>query len=177
MKPLTRRQFQGLIKKRGYTQAEVAKLFELSNVRLSQIARDPERAMHYDYALWGLPPKAIAAAVAARRELAVREYSSAADSTRAPAPHLQDIWSEIEDIGAVYIVRSEQGEHLPEGCEGVVVTREVHGDTARVTIRFDSGHSESFPVSYLRGPECFLAATGKVREGTPPASEARPFKA
>lgn len=166
MKSLSRREFQALIKERGYTQAEVAQLWGLSAMRVSQIARDPERAKHYDYALWGLPPKAIAAAVAARREHAARVSSLAAKTEPSSAANASDIWAEIEAIGAVYVVRSEQGEHLPEGCEGVVITRERRGDKAQVTIRFDTGHVESLPVTYLRDSECFLAATGKVRGNT-----------
>ena len=162
---LTRQQFQAEIKRLGYTQDEVAKLWEMTPARLSQIARDPQRSPLYEYALWGLPSKRTAARVTERRTQAARALGAVKPPER--AEDSQDVWTDLTAVRAVFVVREEQGEHLPEGCEGIVVARAGQGGACQVSIQFDSGYHESYSLSYLKDPACFLSATGVMRAAEP----------
>jgi hypothetical protein len=166
---VTPSQFKALLKSRGYTQAEVAKLWKISAGRMSQIARNPNRLAMYEYALWAVPPKRIAAAVQARRLQAARA-AAGHDSHPPPVGARRvalDAATDLTAIDDVYVVAVEQGEHLPEGCEGVITARDFAGGQWHVSILFDNGYRERFPQSFLEDPSCFLTATGRTRSPAP----------
>ena len=161
---LTAAEFKAVIKNRGYRMGEVAGLWNITPARLSQIARDLNHFPAYEFALWALVPKRIAAAVAVRRAQAaqqlVAKVEAKANPAVAAASSMTDVWDDLTELGSVFKVDVEQGEHLPEGCEGVVVKRERRDGDVHLLVRFAGGHEESFPLSYLRDPSCFLVATG-----------------
>lgn len=164
IRPLTREEFIGVAKARGYTLAEVARAWGLTPTRVTQIAKDPERDLRDDFALWGLPTKRTAAAVALQRERLARQYAKTVRQRGASPPPVQtDIWDDLTGVDCVFLVAAEQGEHLPVDCEGVVVAREHRDGELHVTIRFRTGYSESFPLSFLKDPGCFLVATGSTK--------------
>lgn len=153
MKQLTPEQYHGLIRVRGYTMAEAAAVFGISAARLSQIANNPARAPYYDYAAWGLCPKRSAAAVGARRSRTLAKIA------KPPLDH----WALATQVGAVFLVQKEQGDHLPEGCEGVVTKQIKIGGRPHVAIHFEkTNYTEAFALAYLKDQQCFLWATGRV---------------
>jgi hypothetical protein len=163
MKRLTPAQFRGLIDARGYTMAETAKLFGVSAARITQVAADEGRARHYDLALWALAPKRSAAAIDARRARTLARISPIEGATK---KHRQkflenEIWAMNTEPGNIFVVHAAQGDHLPEGCEGIIrrVSR-IHGEQM-VEIEFSTGYTEAFALSYLKGRDCFLSPTGK----------------
>lgn len=160
MRRLTPEEFKGIAKERGYDLNDVAEEWELSPARVSQIARDGKRKRMYDYALWGLPLKRTAAAVAFQRNRAASKHATPSRERRKQTPE-PDIWTELTAVGAVWVVNAEQGDHLPQGCEGVVVERDQRGGALRITLRFSTGYTEPFDLSYLQDPACFLTATGR----------------
>lgn len=157
---LTRNQFRAVAKSRGYTLGEVATAWGLSAARLSQIAADPNRLPMYDCALWGLPPKRAAAAITARRLQTARAFADKTPRRDSPRPAI-DPWVALVAMGAVFIVGSEQGDHLPEGCEGTVIAHEDGHDELHVVLLFETGYQEAFPIGWLKAPDCFLVATGR----------------
>jgi hypothetical protein len=163
LRPLTREEFIGVAAARGYTLAEVAKAWGITPSAVSQIAKKTDRDLRDDFALWGLPTRRTAAAVAVQRERLARQYAKPRRQRGAPPPVQTDIWDELTAVDSVFLVSAEQGEHLPMDCEGVVVAREHRAGELHVTIRFATGYSESFPLSFLKDPGCFVVATGSTK--------------
>jgi hypothetical protein len=161
---LTPEEFKGIAKARGYTLAEVAQAWGLTPTRVSQIANDPDRDPRDEYALWGLPTKQTAAAVVRQRQRLARQYAKPSRHRSGPPPLApKDIWDELTAVGSVFRVAAEQGDHLPADCEGVVVAREHQAGELHVSMRFTTGYSESYPLSFLKDPACFLVATGSTK--------------
>jgi hypothetical protein len=160
VKRLTREEFIGLIRHRGYSLTAVGQLWGVSRSRISQIAADAQRPAHWDYSLWGLPARLATARVEARRLrllLAARAKPSRANSNTRPPARLPTV-----EVGDVWIVRDSPGAHLPERCEGTVQAVTLHAGLYYILLRFAvTGYEEAFPVSYLQQPDCFLAATGR----------------
>lgn len=162
----TETEFRSLIRERGYTLADLARLWGLSRGRLTQLAGDPDRPKHYDYAVWGLPPKALAPAIRARRAryLAAlmaghklpRRRSRATPWTGA---NVITVPTEVEariQVGDTVSVLAEQGDHLPEGLGGIVTTVIQKGDHIAARIRFRNGYEETFDLTYLLSPASIL---------------------
>jgi len=163
MRRLTPEEFKGVAEARGYTLAEVADAWNRTPTRVSQIANNPDRDPLYDSALWGLPPKRIAAAVALQRERLAKQYVKPARKRPAAAAAQTDVWDELTAVRCVFLVAAEQGDHLPQDCEGVVVNRQHRDGELYVSINFATGYSETFPLSFLKDPACFLVATGSTK--------------
>lgn len=136
-------------------------MWGLTPTRVSQIAKDPRRKPLYDAALWGLPQKRLAGAIAEKRRRLAGIHSLKTKRPSQTAPSAADVWDELVMPGATFVVNTEQGDHLPEGCEGKVVERSTRAGKACVTIRFSTGYSESFDLAYLQDPASFLTATGR----------------
>jgi Mor family transcriptional regulator len=49
--------FKALVNGKGWTYRDLAKRWKLTEVRISQIARDTDRPMYYDEAARGLPTR------------------------------------------------------------------------------------------------------------------------
>ncbi len=145
--PLTAEQFRALARARGYTLAALARLWGLTRARVSQIAADPARPRHYDYALWGTP----------RRR---------GHAPRLAAPRLPRASGDARglEVGEIFIVRESPGEHLPEGEEGVVTRLSGSPPPGRAHLSFGAGsYEENFEVPYLLSAACFLVRTGRLR--------------
>lgn len=150
---MTPTEFRAVARARGYTLADLARLWQLSRARVTQIASDSGRAPVYELALWAVPPKRTAAAVQSRR----RQFAAALAERMSPRG-TSTTW-EIE-LQAVFMVGSEQGSHLPEGSRGYVDARERRRDGEHVHLRFDTGYHEWFSTAFLKDPDCFLVETG-----------------
>ena len=168
---MTRNQFVGILKERGWKLREVAELWEITAARLTQISKNPNRPAHWDYALWGLPRRHTLARVTGRRLQIARgletPHRPSRRSTNRPqpdifAPDTESSSGALVERGDVWAVRDGQGEHLPEGCEGFVYSIESHPNGTYAKLRFDTGYEESFEVAFLTGPDCFLSPTGRV---------------
>ena len=161
MQPLTPMEFRGLVKARGYTLREAAQILGITAGRLSQVASDIARAPYYDLAVWALAPKRSAAAVEAKRARTLAKIQ--AEEGRGPRSVTTDIWNELLVVGSIFMVRDEQGDHLPAGAEGTVESvSSVRGERC-IDMRFQTGYRETYTLSFLRSPECFMAATGRTR--------------
>jgi hypothetical protein len=148
---LSAEQFRATARARGYSLAALARLWGLTRSRLSQIAADPARAAHYDFALLGTPR---------RRGGKVESAQEGGGAAGVSGDHAS---TEGLELGEVFVVRDSPGEHLPEGAEGVVVGLAGVGAPARVLLRFGSGgYEEDFEVAYLLSSEGFLVRTGRV---------------
>jgi hypothetical protein len=142
---LSAEQFRALARLRGYSLAALARLWGLSRARVSQIAADPGRAAHYDFALRGTPRNS-------------RRGGSGAAPDRALAARAAQL-----EIGEIFVVRESPGDHLPEGGEGVVAALSGRGERRYAQLCFEGGsYRESFEVAYLLSPLCFLVRTGRV---------------
>jgi hypothetical protein len=157
---LTREEFIALARLRGYSLAAVARLWGISRSRMSQIAGDICRKSYWDYALWGLPSKSATARVESRRSRSLASLGS----TNVRRNRIESV-----EIGDVWLVRDSPGDHLPEGAEGTVLTLTVREGEWRALICFPAtAYKESYSLSYLSQPDCFLCATGRnLRPGTP----------
>ncbi len=153
-------QFRALIKARGYSFVELARLWGVSAARVTQMVKDADRPAYLDYALWGLPARSRAFAVGLRRgEAAAAAERRHPDLRRQPRARAIRIASDSTlEGGDVYIVHRSQGEHLQEGARGAIIGVE-HG---AVWIGFESGYVERFPMSYLESTSSFLVANGEV---------------
>ena len=172
---LTRDEFKALAKQRGYSLAALARLWNLTPARLSQIAADPARAPYFDLALWGMPRKGAQGFVASRRLRALASIAGRSGRKKA-AFDLDASWREALAPGATFTVAEEQGSHIPENSEAVVMAQAVRKGELWVTLRFSTGYIEEFAASYLRGSSSFLCATGKPRrpvDAEPHAAGAR----
>lgn len=57
VKRLTPEDFKATVKAKGWTYRALAERWHLSEVRISQIARDEDRPFYYDDAVHGLPDR------------------------------------------------------------------------------------------------------------------------
>lgn len=154
---LTREEFIGLARLRGYSLAAVARLWGLSRSRISQIAADTHRPMHWDYALWGLPARNATARVEARR---LRLLPSLRDN--GPRRHRFPSPPALHEIGDIWLVRDSPGEHLLEGAEGIVQNLFVRDGDWHANLYFPAtAYQESFTLTYLQSAHCFLVQTGR----------------
>jgi len=157
-KSLSAKQFRAIVRARGYRLRDIAELWGLTPARLSQIAADPERPSHYEYALWGLPKKKLAALVMGRRQEAARALVEASEAE----PQRSGAESVAIEPRDVWIVRESPGDHLPEGCEGIVQAVQYRDGEQQVSLHFPAtDYAETFSVTYLNDPTCFLVATGR----------------
>jgi hypothetical protein len=162
---LTPEQFRALTNERGYTFAQLAMLWNLSPGRISQIAGDTDRPAHFDYALWGLPSRSQARAVAQRRAAMLAAIKT---RTRKPAKPVFDAdahWFEVTQVGMGFTSSVEFSENIPEDAHGVVVGRSGDPNNPHIAIRFDTGFIERFPLNYLKAVDCPLWSTLKSTIG------------
>ena len=154
---MTSAQFRALIASRGYTLRETARRWGLSPGRLSQLANAERRPAHYEEAAWGLPPKRLAEAIAGKRQRILDRLDSEAEGVGQSF------------MGDEYQVTQEQGEHLPEGAQGYVISERRRAGRLFLTLRFRTGYEETFDWESLRSHSMFLAPTGRViqQDGTP----------
>lgn len=157
---LTREEFKALAKQRGYSLAALARLWNLTPARLSQIAADPARAPYFDLALWGMPRKGAQGFVASRRLRALASIAGRAGRKKAGFD-AEAYWRDALAPGATFTVAEEQGSHIPENSEAIVLSQAVRKGEVWVRLRFSTGYIEDFQTSYLRSPTSFLCATGK----------------
>lgn len=148
---LTPVEFRALVTARGYSLAELGRIWGLTKGRMSQIASDEHRAPHFDLALWGTPVKANGIAAQGRRRRVIAGLAT-------PAPRVDEI-----ELGEVFMVANSPGEHLPEGALGIVqhVGGPRHQRVAHLVFT-DWGYEESFEIAYLLAPMSFLIRTGRV---------------
>jgi len=158
-------QFDALFQVRGWTQAAVAERWGVTARRVSQIKFDSHRAPHWEDALWGLPERKKAHATDARRHQVVialaREAAPTSTSDCNSDSDTPDLF--YPEVGDEWTVRDSPGEHLPEGCAGMIASITLGTDGPEIAIRFDNGYTEVFTSRYLFGLECFLSATGRKR--------------
>ena len=159
---LTPAQFLALVKAKGYRLVDLARLWNLSSARISQIVRDPERPAYLNYALWGLPTKSRADRVARERARAAldaeRRFPSLRKQRKRSLPGRAQTMSLPFQKGDGVCVLSAQGEHLPEGTRGAVIER----DRDSAWIAFETSYVEKFSMAYLLSPSAFLMANGQV---------------
>lgn len=149
-----------MIHHRGYSLTAVGRVWGVSRSRVSQIAADPQRACHWDYALWGLPTRSAVARTDARRLRLLawlRQAPARTDSKIRNAAALPTV-----DIGDVWIVRESPGDHLPEGSEGIIQRLSKRDGLLYVHLVFTAvGYVEAIAHAYLQQADCFLSATGR----------------
>jgi hypothetical protein len=153
---LTPEQFRALCNERGYIFAQLATLWNLSLGRISQIVGDAERPAHFDYAHWSLPPRLQAKAVTQRRASVLAELRTC---TRKPAKPVFDAdahWLEVTQIGMGFTSSAEFSENIPDGALGVVIARTSNTNNPEVSIQFETGFVEVFPLDYLKAIDCPL---------------------
>jgi hypothetical protein len=161
---LSPEQFRALANARGYTFAQLALLWDLSAGRISQVAADPNRPAHFDYALWGLPPRGQLSAISKRRAqmLTALRTRIKAGKVDQPAFDADAHWFAVTQIGMGFTSSVEFSENIPEGAIGTVIARSQHQTNPEITIRFDTGFVEAFPLDYLKAIECPLWSTLKA---------------
>jgi hypothetical protein len=161
---LTPEQFRALSSQRGYTFAQLAALWELSPGRISQLAADPNRSAHFDYALWGLPIRHQVNATDQRRAQILKSLETRIDKPNKPKQEKFDAdahWAAITQVGMGFTSSVEFSESIPEGSLGIVVSREGTANSPIIVIQFDTGFIERFPLSYLQAADCPLWSTLK----------------
>ncbi len=145
---LTRTEFIDLLRERGYRLSDVARRWGLSRGRLTQIANDEQRPAHYEDAAHGLPRRGRGVTKGAANGRTLRDRRALAASG----------WV----VGAEFVVSEEQGQHLPEGLQGVITSVSRRGTEWWACIEFQNGYRETFMSSYLRSGGSFLVETGRV---------------
>jgi hypothetical protein len=159
---LTPEQFRALSSQRGYTFAQLAALWELSPGRISQLAADPNRSAHFDYALWGLPIRHQVNATDQRRAQILKSLETRINKPTRPKQEKFDAdshWAAITQVGMGFTSSVEFSDDIPAGALGIVTAR--IGDTTNPTIeiRFTTGFVEAFPLDYLKAIDCPLWST------------------
>ena len=169
MHRLTPNEFRALARHLGYRRADLAEVWGVTPPRVTQVMNDVERPLHWDLALWGLPPKRTAAKTFARRLALVSSFtrSDPEDGDRdnngsASAANTDPLGGGEYAVepGDVWVVRESPGDHLPEGCRGEVLRITPGRDGVDVTFRFENGETDTYSLQYLDSFECFLSATG-----------------
>jgi hypothetical protein len=160
---LSPEQFRALANARGYSFAQLATAWALSSGRISQIAADPDRPIHFDYALWGLPPRGQHSAVAKRRAqvLTALKTRVKADKANKAFFDVDAHWFEVTQIGMGFTCSVDFSDEMPEGVCGTVIARSQDKLNPNITIRFDTGFIEVFPLDYLKAIDCPLWSTLK----------------
>jgi hypothetical protein len=154
---LTPEQFRALSSQRGYTFAQLAALWELSPGRISQLAADPNRSAHFDYALWGLPIRHQVNATDQRRAQILKSLKTRIEKPDKPKEEKFDAdahWAEITQVGRGFTSSVEFSDDIPEGCLGTVVARDFSKPNPTISIQFLNGVVETFPLSYLTQVDC-----------------------
>lgn len=158
---LTVAQFRALAKARGYTLAQLAELWQLSPGRISQVAGDPERPIHFDYALWGLPPTGQHRAVTMRRRSVVASLTVQEPKKLPKRFDVEQHWHDVTQLGMGFTSSIEFSDDIPEGALGIVVNRGTDRNNPLIALKFETGYTESFPLSYLKAIDCPLWPTLK----------------
>lgn len=155
---LTPEEFRVLAKARGYSFAALARLWELTPGRVSQLAAATLRPAHFDYALWGLPPIDQAHAVTQRRRDALANLSRPKPAKEGAGAGFDQAtyWQSVIEIGAQFISSYEFSEGIPYGCVGTVIARSRNPATPNIRIRFATGYEEDFSLAYLQAKNCPL---------------------
>jgi hypothetical protein len=159
---LTPEQFRALSSQRGYTFAQLAVLWELSPGRISQLAADPIRPAHFDYALWGLPARHQVNATDQRRAQILKSLKTRIEKPDKPKEEKFDAdahWAEITQVGRGFTSSVEFSDDIPEGCLGIVVARDLSKLDPAISIQFLNRVVETFPLSYLKQIDCPLWST------------------
>lgn len=153
---LTAAQFRALLKARGYSLAALARLWQLTPGRVSQLAASDQRPAHFDYALWGLPPSGQAHAVARRRRDALADLLQGKAAQQGARFDKAAYWREAIAIGAQFTSDYHFSEGIRQGSVGTVIACSGNSANPDVRIRFDTGYEEDFALSYLQAKDCHL---------------------
>jgi len=168
MQRLTPHEFRAVARHLGYRRADLAEAWGVTPPRVTQVINDPERPLHWDQALWGLPPKRTAAKIFARRLALVSSLTRSdpedSDRDNNGSASAADTDAQRDEYavepGDVWVVRESPGDHLPENCRGEVLRITPGRDGFDVTFRFENGETDTYSLQYLLSFECFLSDTG-----------------
>ncbi|MDR8877555.1 hypothetical protein [Burkholderia multivorans] len=150
---LSPEQFKALVRLKGWQYKELATRWGISTVWVSNVARDPDRAVHYDDAVIGLPDRRrLARDLARRRKLlsdACGEQESAGVDVLAPADNQAD-GNAIKAIGEyryhghltvgiVVAASNDIGSMAELGTRGVVFQVVDTGIAEKYGVIFETG--------------------------------------
>lgn len=158
---LSPEQFKAVVAAKGWTYRELATRWGVSSVWISNVARNPERAAHYDDAVLGLPSRRHLRRNEKRRQALVdalvRKHAGERPTTGAYRYH------GALSVGSIVTAAEEVGSIAEEGMRGIVFQVEDHGAGEKYGIIFETGLWDWFQPEHV--DQC-LAETGLIDQGS-----------
>lgn len=157
---LTKEQFKAIIIGKGWTYRALAVCWGLSPVWVSNIARDPNRARHYDDAVMGLPAmNYLTRSLKRRQEIANAYLNKFNNKQRASTSALR--YHDDLVVGAIITVMDDIGSIAEMGMRGCVFGVRTIKNTEEYGMIFENGQFDWFFPDYI---DRYVAMTGLVDE-------------
>lgn len=177
-KPYSPDELRALIKWKGWSHKQLAAYWNISQVHVSRIINDPDRAVHWNDAVVGLPrhPRLLSDLAARQARVASLMLDPAAvrvTKGRVGRPPLSTLYESDEEeavkagsgyrhrgyvvVGSILTVANDLGDALPAGERGIVFAVEDTGVGERYGVIFENGEFHWFLPIHL---DSELAGTG-----------------
>lgn len=161
---LSPEQFKAVLFGKGWGITDLAKRWGITAAWLHNIARNPNRASHYDDAVMGLPAKQNLGRSAKRRQAMANAYLAGAGA------NFRDAMSQNRGylvVGEILSVAEDFGSLAEQGSRCIIFAARRKGATSEFGVVFENGNHEWIDRGIA---DQYLASTGLV------ASEAATFK-
>lgn len=156
---LSPEQFKAVIIGKGWTFKELAARWGISPVWMSNVARNPLRASHYDDAVMGLPARQYLSRSAKRRQDMVNTFLSATDVRGRRNAHREHL-----SVGAILTAAEDFGSLADMGMRAIVFAVRSKGAAKEYGVIFENGNYDWLPRDLI---EQQLVYTGLADEGLP----------
>ncbi|MFM0265530.1 hypothetical protein [Paraburkholderia sediminicola] len=163
---LTPEQFKALVRVKGWQYKELATRWGISPVWVSNVARDPARAAHYDDAVMGLPDRRRLARDLARRRKLLAD--ACGDVSPAAAEPIDRGGSELKPageyryhghllVGTIVAASNDVGSMAELGTRGIVFEVADTGIGEKYGVLFETGMWDWFLPLHI---DTYLATIG-----------------
>lgn len=151
---LTPDQFKAIVKSKGWTYRELAEWWRVSPVWVSNIARNKNRARHFDDAVMGLPNKVVLLASLKRRQSTADNAVSKIQKGKTHHPFKQE---DYLFAGAVVVAMEDIGSIAEAGTKGILFDIRIKNRTPEYGVMFQNGKHEWLPKSLM---DAWVSETG-----------------
>jgi hypothetical protein len=176
-KPVTPAEFRAIVRWKGWRHKDLAEYWDISAVHVSRIVNDPQRAVHWNDAVMGLPRSGRVLSDLANRQARAASLVRPMDVPRPgvrrgrpPQRRPQQVGVPQSGyrhrgyvvVGSILTLDRDLGDSLHEGERGIVYAVEDTGVGERFGVIFESGESDWFLPLHL---DSGLTSTGLDAEG------------
>lgn len=158
---LTPEEWDAVLAEKGWTKKDLARRWNKSPVWISNIARNADRAPHWDDALLGLPNRRFLARNERRRRKQIEAILARARGLRPATGGYR--YHGYLTIGAIVTADKDVGSVAEEGMRGIVVKIRDTGRQEEYCVVFESGEFDWFPPDYV---DSLLVFSGLVDDET-----------